>query len=45
MVPPGKRRSSEMLPSEIIKTIKIIKTRILVEQGIRPLKVFRFIEN
>ena len=34
-----------MLPSEITKTNKIAKTRILVEQVIRPLKDFRFIAN
>ena len=36
---------SQMLPSEITKTNKIAKTRILVEQVIRPLKYFRFIAN
>ena len=34
-----------MLPSEITKTNKIAKTRILVEQVIRRLKDFRFIAN
>ena len=34
-----------MLPSEVTKTNKIAKTRILVEQVIRRLKVFRFIAN
>ena len=45
VVPPGKRRSNQMLPSEVTKTNKIAKTRILVEQVIRHLKVFRFIAN
>ena len=34
-----------MLPSEVTKTNKIAKTRIVVEQVIRRLKVFRFIAN
>ena len=34
-----------MLPSEVTKTNEIAKTRILVEQVIRRLKVFRFIAN
>ena len=45
VVPPGKRGSSQMLPSEVTKTNKIAKTRTLVEQVIRRLKVFRFIAN
>ena len=32
VVPPEKRGSSQMLPSEVTKTNKIAKTRILVEQ-------------
>ena len=34
-----------MLPSETTKTNKITKARKLVEQLIRPLKVFRFVGN
>ena len=34
-----------MLPSVVIKTNKIAKTQILVEQVIRRLKVFRFFSN
>ena len=45
VVSPGKRGSSQMLPSEVTKTKNIAKTRILVEQVIRRLKVFRFIAN
>ena len=45
VVPPGKRGLSQMLFSEVTKTKKIAKTRILVEQAIRHLKVFRFIAN
>ena len=45
VVPPGKRGSSQILPSEVTKTNKIAKTQILVEQVIRRLKVFRFIAN
>ena len=42
---PGKRGSSQMVPSEITKANKIVKTRIVVEQVIRRLTVFRFIAN
>ena len=45
VVPPGKRESSQMLPSEATKTNKIAKTWILVEQVIGRLKVFRFVAN
>ena len=45
VVPPGKRESSQMLPSEVTKTNKIAKTQILVEQVIWCLKGFRFIAN
>ena len=45
VVLPGKRRSSQMLLWEVTKINKIAKTRILVEQVIRGLKVFRFIAN
>ena len=45
VVPPGKPGSSQKPPSEVTKTSKIAKTRILVEQVIRRLKVFRFIAN
>ena len=45
VVSPGKRGSSQMLPSEVTKRKNIAKTRILVEQVIRRLKVFRFIAN
>ena len=45
VVQPGKRGSSQMLPSEVTKTNKITKTRILVEQVIRRPKVFRLIAN
>ena len=43
--PPGKRGSSQMLPSEVTKTNKIVKTRIIFEQVIRRVNVFRFIAN
>ena len=45
MVPPGKRGSSQMLPSDVTKTNEIAKTLIPVEQVIHGLKVFRFIAN
>ena len=35
VVPPGKPGLSQMLPSEVTKTNKIAKTRILVEQVIQ----------
>ena len=43
VVPPGKRGSSQILPSEVTKRNKITKTWLLVEQVIRRLNVFRFI--
>ena len=40
-----KRRSSQMLPSEVTKTNKIAKTLILLEQVIQLLKNFRVVAN
>ena len=45
MVPPEKSRSSQLLPSEVIKTKKIAKIQMLVAQVIRSLKVLRFVTN
>ena len=44
-VPPGKRGTSQMTPSEVKKTSQIAKLRILVEQVIRRVKTFRIIAN
>ena len=44
-VPPGKRGSSRMLPSEITKTNEIAKPRIVVEKTLWRLKDFRFTSN
>ena len=45
MVLPGKRGSSQTLPSEVTKTNKTAKTQILVEQVIQRLKNFRVVAN
>ena len=45
MVLARKRRSSQMLPSEVTKTNKIAKTQILLEQVIQRLKNFRVVAN
>ena len=45
MVLPGKRGSSQTLPSEVTKTDKTAKTQILVEQVIQRLKNFRVVAN
>lgn len=42
-VPPGRRGSAQMTPAEIVKTKKIANMRILVEQVIRRLKIFRIL--
>ena len=44
-VPPGKRGSYQMLPSEITKTKRIANLRILVEQVIRQIKTFKILAN
>ena len=44
-VPPGKRGTYQMVPSELIKTKKIANTRILVEQVIRQVKTFKMLVN
>ena len=43
IVPPGKRGTSQMTPTEVKKTSSIAKLRILVEQVIRRMKTFRII--
>jgi len=45
LIPPGKRGKSQMTPTELAKTNKIAKMRIIVEQVIRQLKCFRIISN
>ena len=42
-VPPGKRGSYQMLPSEIHKTKRIANLRILIEQVIRQMKGFKIL--
>ena len=44
-VPPGRRGSAQMTPAEIVKTKKIANMRILVEQVIRRLKLFRILAS
>ena len=44
-VPPGRRGSAQMTPAEIVKTKKIANMRILVEQVIRRLKLFRILSS
>ena len=44
-VPPGRRGTTQMKPAEIVKTKKIANMRILVEQVIRRLKLFRILSN
>lgn len=44
-VPPGKRGTSQMTPSEVRKTSDIAKLRILVEQVIRRVKTFRILAH
>ena len=44
-IPPGKRGQSQMLPKVVKKTNSIAKVRILVEQVIRQLKIFKILAN
>ena len=44
-VPPGRRGSAQMTRAEIVKTKKIANMRILVEQVIRRLKLFRILAS
>ena len=43
IVPRGIRGATRMTPSDINKTSSIVKVRILVEQVIRRLKIFRIL--
>ena len=43
IVPHGIRGATRMTPSDINKTSSIVKVRILVEQVIRRLKIFRIL--
>ena len=42
-VPPGRKGAAQMTPAEIVKTKRIANMRILVEQVIRGLKLFRIL--
>ncbi|XP_047137793.1 uncharacterized protein LOC124814300 [Hydra vulgaris] len=42
-MPPGRKGSEQMTPSEIVSTQKVANLRILVEQVIRRLKTFRIL--
>ena len=42
-VPPGRKGAAQMTPAEIVKTKKIANMRILIEQVIRRLKIFRIL--
>ena len=42
-IPPGKRETYQMVPSDLIKTKKISNIRILVEQVIRQVKPLKYL--
>ena len=44
-IPPGKRETYQMVPSDLIKTKKISSIRIFVEQVIRQVKTFKIFAN
>ena len=44
-IPPGKKETHQMVPSDLIKTKKKFKIRILVEQVIRQVKTFKILAN
>ena len=45
IIPPGKCSQNQILPKEVKKTNIIVKLRILVEQVIRQLKIFKILAH
>ena len=45
IMPPGKKGQSQMTSAQVAKTKKIANRRIVVEQAIRRLKIFRFLRT
>ena len=45
VTPPGRKGVAQMTPSDVAKTGAIANRRIYVEQAIRRVKTFKFLQN
>lgn len=45
VIPPGRKGESQMTEQDIKKTSNVANRRIIVEQAIRRIKTFKFVQN